>query len=75
MAKKGKRYAEAFAKVDRSVYYDASQALGLVVDTASAKFDETVEAHIKLVLTLDMLTSRLEELSCYHTVQVRQREY
>ena len=47
MAKKGKRYAEAFAKVDRSVYYDASQALGLVVDTASAKFDETVEAHIK----------------------------
>ena len=44
MAKKGKRYAEAFAKVDRSVYYDASQALGLVVDTASAKFDETVEA-------------------------------
>ena len=48
MAKKGKRYAEAFAKVDRSVYYDASQALGLVVDTASAKFDETVEAHIKL---------------------------
>ena len=58
MAKKGKRYAEAFAKVDRSVYYDASQALGLVVDTA-----------------LDMLTSRLEVLSCYHTVQVRQREY
>ena len=48
MAKKGKRYAEAFAKVDRSVYYDASQALGLVVDTASAKFDETVEAHTKL---------------------------
>lgn len=48
MARKGKRYAEAFAKVDRSVYYDASQALGLVVETASAKFDETVEAHIKL---------------------------
>ena len=48
MARKGKRYAEAFAKVDRSVYYDASEALALTVDTASAKFDETIEAHIKL---------------------------
>ena len=48
MAKRGKRYAQAIAKVDRSVYYDGSEALGLVVDTASAKFDETVEAHIKL---------------------------
>ncbi|WAW14845.1 50S ribosomal protein L1 [Peptostreptococcus equinus] len=48
MAKKGKRYAEVSAKVDRSVYYDASQALQLSVDTAAAKFDETIEAHIKL---------------------------
>ena len=48
MAKRGKRYAEASAKVDRNEYYDASAAMGLVVATASAKFDETVEAHIKL---------------------------
>lgn len=48
MAKKGKRYTEALSKVDRSNYYAASEALALVVDTANAKFDETIEAHIKL---------------------------
>ena len=48
MAKKGKRYAAASAKVDRNEYYDASAAMAVVVDTANAKFDETVEAHIKL---------------------------
>ncbi len=48
MAKKGKRYAAASAKVNRNEYYDASAAMAVVVDTASAKFDETVEAHVKL---------------------------
>lgn len=48
MAKKGKRYAAASAKVDRNEYYDASAAMAMVVDTACAKFDETVEAHVKL---------------------------
>ncbi|MCP8387155.1 50S ribosomal protein L1 [Clostridioides difficile] len=48
MAKKGKRYADALQKVDRTKFYDASEALTLVSDIAGAKFDETVEAHIKL---------------------------
>ncbi len=48
MAKKGKKYLEATKLVDRSRLYDASEALGLTVETAKAKFDETVEAHIKL---------------------------
>ncbi|MGI5033903.1 50S ribosomal protein L1 [Clostridioides difficile] len=48
MAKKGKRYAGALQKVDRAKFYDASEALTLVSDIAGAKFDETVEAHIKL---------------------------
>ena len=46
MAKKGKRYAGALQKVDRTKFYDASEALTLVSDIAGAKFDETVEAHI-----------------------------
>ncbi|EOY7248074.1 TPA: 50S ribosomal protein L1 [Clostridioides difficile] len=48
MAKKGKRYAGVLQKVDRTKFYDASEALTLVSDIAGAKFDETVEAHIKL---------------------------
>jgi len=46
--KKGKRYKEAAAKIDRAVLYDTTDAIKLVIDSASAKFDETVEAHIRL---------------------------
>ena len=48
MANKGKKYVEALTKVDRTRLYDATEALGVVVEVATAKFDETVEAHIKL---------------------------
>lgn len=48
MANKSKKYVEALSKVDRTRLYDATEALGLVVEVATAKFDETVEAHIKL---------------------------
>ncbi|MGL6104930.1 50S ribosomal protein L1 [Romboutsia sp.] len=48
MAKKGKKYVEALSKVDRTRLYDATEALGVVVEVATAKFDETVEAHVKL---------------------------
>ena len=48
MAKKGKKYVEALSKVDRTKFYDASEAVALVTEVATAKFDETVEAHIKL---------------------------
>ncbi len=45
---KGKRYTETAKLVDRTKLYDPEEALSLVIDTAKAKFDETVEAHIKL---------------------------
>ena len=48
MAKKGKKYTQALAKIDRTKLYDSQEALSLVADIATAKFDETVEAHIKL---------------------------
>ena len=46
--KKGKKYLESAKLVDKSKLYEPAEALGLVVKTAKAKFDETVEAHIKL---------------------------
>ncbi|NLJ90129.1 MAG: 50S ribosomal protein L1 [Clostridiales bacterium] len=46
--KKGKRYLEAVKKVDRTKLYDAEEAISLVKDNASAKFDETVEIHVRL---------------------------
>jgi large subunit ribosomal protein L1 len=48
MPKRGKIYKESAKLVDRSTLYDVNDALGLAVQTAKAKFDETVEVHIKL---------------------------
>ncbi len=46
--KRGKKYVEASKLVDRATFYDTADAITLVKKTAVAKFDETVEAHIKL---------------------------
>ena len=48
MAKVGKKYKASQALVEKAKLYDASEALELVCKTATAKFDETVEVHIRL---------------------------
>lgn len=48
MAKKGKRYTELSSKVEKLKLYDLEEAVDLVKETAKAKFDETIELHIKL---------------------------
>lgn len=48
MPKRGKRYQESAKLVDRTTLYEPAEAFDLVIKTAKAKFDETVEAHIKL---------------------------
>ena len=45
---KGKRYAELAKLVDKSVLYDPTDAAKLVCETGKAKFDETVELHVRL---------------------------
>lgn len=45
--KSGKRYAEAAKLVDRTIQYDVADAIALVKKTAGAKFNETVEVHIR----------------------------
>ena len=46
--KRGKKYNESAKLIDRSVQYDANEAISLVKKAAVAKFDETIEAHIRL---------------------------
>ncbi len=45
--KHGKKYQEAAKLVDRAIQYDTAEAIALVKKTATAKFDETVEVHIR----------------------------
>jgi len=46
--KHGKKYVEAAKLVDRAKFYDPDEALDTAVRTAVAKFDETIEVHVKL---------------------------
>ena len=45
---RGKKYQDSVKLIDKSKQYEAAEALELAVKTAKAKFDETVEAHIRL---------------------------
>jgi large subunit ribosomal protein L1 len=45
---RGKNYKESAKLIDRSVQYDAAEAMDLVTKAAKAKFDETVELHVRL---------------------------
>ena len=48
--KKGKRYQEAAKLRDKTTLYDAPEAIAIVKKVASAKFDETIEVHLKMGL-------------------------
>ena len=45
--KRGKKYTEAAKAIERGTLYDKEEAISLVKKTAVAKFDETIEAHIR----------------------------
>ena len=48
MAKVGKKYAESVKLVDKTKLYDPSEALTVACQTSKAKFDETIEVHVRL---------------------------
>ena len=45
---RGKKYQESAKQIDKATLYDPKDGLELICKTASAKFDETVELHVKL---------------------------
>ena len=45
--KRGKRYTDAAKAIDRTTLYDAADAISVVKKNAVAKFDETIEVHIR----------------------------
>ena len=46
--KRGKKYLDSVKSYDKTVMYDPAEALQIAIDTAKAKFDETIEASIRL---------------------------
>jgi large subunit ribosomal protein L1 len=48
MPKRGKNYLDALKEYDKAEQYEVAQAMEIVAKTAKAKFDETVEVHVKL---------------------------
>lgn len=46
--KHGKKYVDGAKLIDRNKFYDPSEAIDVAVKTATAKFDETIEVHVKL---------------------------
>ena len=48
MAKVGKKYADSVKLFEKSKQYDVAEAMGLVCQTSKAKFDETIEVHVRL---------------------------
>ena len=48
MPKRGKNYKAAVASFDKTALYEVKEALEIAVNTSKAKFDETVEVHVKL---------------------------
>ena len=48
MAIKGKKYQDSTKLVEKTKLYDANEAIALAVQTAKAKFDETIEVHVRL---------------------------
>ena len=69
--KKGKRYVEAAKLVEKSKLYDLEEAAELIKKTANAKFDETIEAHLKLGVDGRHADQQVRGAVYFHTEQVK----
>ena len=72
--KHGKKYVDAAKLVDRTKLYDTNEALDTVIKTAVAKFDETVELHVKLGVDSRHADQQVRGAVFFLTVQVKRLE-
>ena len=70
--KRSKNYQEALKLIDKSKTYDAKEAMDLVTKTSRAKFDETVELHVKLGVDGRNADQQCAEWWCCQRVQENQ---
>ncbi len=73
--KHGKKYVDAAKLVDRTKLYDTNEALDTVIKTAVAKFDETVELHVKLGVDSRHADQQVRGAVVFLTVQVKKLEF
>ena len=73
MAKKSKRYSAIMESFDKTQTYDVAEAVKNVKSFANAKFDETVEMHIRL--GVDGRHADQQAQLYFHTEQVRARRF
>ena len=73
--KRGKKYQEAVKSFDKAAQYDVAEAISLVKKNATAKFDETIELHIRTGCDGRMQSSRSVVQLYYHTELVNQLKF
>ena len=73
--KRGKKYQDAVKNFDKAAQYDVAEAISLVKKNATAKFDETIELHIRTGCDDVMQSSRSVVQLYYHTELVNQLKF
>ena len=68
---RGKKYKESAKQIDKTMLYDAADGMALICKTASAKFDETVELHVKLGVDSRHADQQVRGASCCPTAPAR----
>ena len=61
---RGKKYQDSAKLVDKAKLYDPAEGLNVVVQTAKAKFDETIEAHFRLGVDSRHADQQVKKILC-----------
>ena len=73
--KHGKKYTESAKQYDRAKQYDAAEAIDLVINNAKAKFDETIELHVRLGVDPKQADQQVRGVIVLPTERVKPSEY